>query len=67
MGDRNELGEREPAQQCMIHAGQVHHLEPDRLASEVATVAEQDVEPDPADRGAGEAGNDAVEDHPGRL
>ena len=48
VGNRHELGERGPAQQCMICAGQVHHLEPDRFASEVAAVAEQDIEPDAA-------------------
>ena len=51
----------------MICAGQVHHLEPDWLTSEVAAVTEQDIEPDPANGRAGEAGHDAVEDRPGRL
>ena len=43
MGNRHELGERGPAQQCVVCAGQVHHLEPDRFASEVAAVTEQDI------------------------
>ena len=55
------------AQQRMIRAGQTHHLEPDRFASEVAAVTEQDIEPDPANGRAGEAGNDVVEDRPGWL
>ena len=36
-------------------------------ASEVATVAEQDVQPDPSNGRTGEAGYDAVEDGPGWL
>ena len=40
VGNRHELGERGPAQQYVICAGQVHHLELDRFASEVASLTE---------------------------
>ena len=48
VGDRHEFGERGSAQQCVVRARQVHHLEPYWLAPEMVAIAEQDIEPDPA-------------------
>ena len=64
---RHELGERRAAEEGVVGAAEVDHLEPDGLAAEVLLGAEDDVQLDLAERGCKTARDDAVEDRRGRV